>query len=155
MKRERFYSTAIVILSLVILIVVYMKFFHNAPDRPVDIKNIRAIKVYDGSGTLIGLSDILEEEKNYCLLFDLNDCYSCIAKGISDLKSLKKSGKPCFGLVVHNLSDEVSGWSTQQGFSPFFMLKKTSFYEHIRSPATPVMITIKDEKVIAFRYITP
>jgi len=82
------------------------------------------------------------------------DCFSCVYKGIEDLKSLKNTGKVCFGLVINNSIEEVKGWASNYESSPFFMIKKLDFFEHIKSVSTPVFVKIAKGKVESYRYIT-
>ena len=70
------------------------------------------------------------------------------------LNKLKKEGKECLGLVVHDSIEDVTGWSINFEFRPFFMMKTLDFFDHIKSPVTPVLIKIKDNEVENYRFFT-
>lgn len=155
---DRIYSIAIVVVILAIIGVVIYKF--AVPGKPdvgaFDIKEFEKMIVLDLDGSEVRLADLAaKDEITYCFIFELSNCYSCIFQGIEDLKRLKNAGKSCLGLAVHHMIDEISGWSANYDFSPFFMLKKENFYEHIRTPVMPVMVQIKNGKIVGFRYIRP
>ncbi|MCP5105384.1 MAG: hypothetical protein GY950_18490 [bacterium] len=155
-KRNLIYDIGIVVLLIVVVAVVYVKFFAAKPQSPVDIKGIDTLTVLDTSGTAVKFSGLMENGRSaYVFIFYMDDCYSCIHRGIQDLVQLQKDGKNCVGLVVHELINEVEGWSAKQEFSPFFMIKKTDFYEHVNTSMTPVIMKIVDGKVESSRYITP
>lgn len=156
-KLDRFYNIGIGILVIGIVVVVIFKFFlAKPPQESFDIKGINQILVTDLSGSEIKLSEfIAKDTATYFMLFRLDDCFSCIYLGLEDLKTLKKEGRPCFGLVVHDYIDEVSGWAAQYDFTPFLVLKKVDFIENIKSLSTPVFVKFADGKVESYRYITP
>lgn len=155
---DRFYNLAIILAIIGIIALVLFKYVIPGRSQSNDfqIKDFDKITVLDLSGNEVKLADLLaEEESTYCLFFELTNCYSCLFKGIEDLKSLKSAGKPCVGLAVHHMVDEIAGWSANYDFTPFFMLKKESYYEHIQSPVMPVMVKLRKGKVESFRYILP
>ena len=157
-KRDLFYNIAIAVAGIGIIPIIVFKFVipQKPQQRIFGIKDYEKITVTDLNGNELKLRDLVpKDESTYCLLFEMTNCYSCIFEGIEDLKRLKSAGKPCIALVVHHLIDEVSGWSANHDFTPFFMLKKHDFYEHIHTPLMPVMIKIKNGKTESYRYITP
>jgi len=99
-NRNLFYNISILILSLAIIVVVLFKFVlnHNI-EKAFDIKNFDQIHLVDFSGKQVNLSDILCKHKSlYFLIFGLNSCYSCVSKGLMDLKDLSKSGNFCIAI---------------------------------------------------------
>jgi len=155
-KKDWFYFAAIGAVVIGIIAVIVFKFVLPGKSQlgGFAVKDLEKIAVMDLSGNKLQLSDLLSKDlSTYCFLFELTGCYSCIFRGIADLKQLKAAGKPCIALAVHHLIDEVAGWSANQDFSPFFMLEKHDFYEYIHTPVMPVMIKIKNGKVESFRYI--
>jgi hypothetical protein len=157
-KTDWFYNAAISAVAIGIIAVFVFKFV--LPDKPQQdgfaVREFEKITVIDLSRNELQLADLVSKDlSTYCFLFEMTNCYSCIFQGIEDLKKLKAAGKPCVALAVHHLIDEVAGWSANYDFSPFFMLEKHNFYEHIHTPVMPVMIKIKNGKVETFRYIQP
>jgi hypothetical protein len=156
-KKDIFLNAGIVILAVVIVIVVIFKFVINR--QPVDsfaINEPGDIKVFDLSGSEIQFQQIISKNGDtYCLIFKINDCPSCIYDGVEILIKLKAGGKHCIGIVTHDLLDEVNGWTINFDFRPFFMLQTIDFFEHIKSPITPVLVKFKNQDIASYRYFTP
>jgi hypothetical protein len=156
-KKDMFYNIGIGVLVIAIMVLIVVKFI--APknvNADVRIKDHEKITVMDLDGNQISLVDLFDKaDTTYFFIFEMNDCFSCISKGLEDLKSLKKAGKPCMGIVVHHMVDEVKGWSANYDFSPFFVIKKPDFYEYIKTPVTPVMVEFKNGKVENYRFFRP
>ena len=158
MKSNRFIYIGIVILLIAIVIVlqVKFKFFTKANSRDsFKIDEIENIFIKDLNGSDLKLSELLSKnEVTFCLVFELSNCGSCILDGLEDLKKLQDEKTQCIALIVHDIVDEVSGWSVHQDFTPFFAMKKRDFYEYIQSALLPVIVKFKNGKVIKYRYIT-
>ena len=156
-ERERLINLVVGLLAAGIMVVVLFKFVINRnPRPPFGINDFEKILVTDLSGSEVKLSDLVSPDvTGYCLIFEIKDCPPCIYEGLQDLKKLKEAGKPCLALVVHDLINEVSGWAAVNDFSPIFMLRKVDFYEHFHSVLTPVVVKLKNGKVVSHRYITP
>ena len=154
-KSEILYSIAIGALALGIILVIIFKFvIKQKPQESFALNNLDEINVIDLNGNHLKLVDYLgKDEVSYLLIFQLNDCFSCIYRGMNDLKELQQAGKQCLGLAVHDYPEEVSGWSAQQDFSPFLMLKRLDFFEHVRCAHTPVFVKIVKGKIASYRYI--
>jgi hypothetical protein len=156
-NRNLFYNISILILSLAIIIVVLFKFVlnHNV-EKAFDIKNYDQIHLVDFSGKQVNFSDILCKHKSlYFLIFGLNSCYSCVSKGLMDLKDLSKSGNFCIAIAVHDNINELKGWARHEDFSPFYMLSKENFYKSIKSQYLSVIVKIDDKVIKNYRFITP
>ncbi|MGE5344114.1 MAG: hypothetical protein ACM3SY_21825 [Candidatus Omnitrophota bacterium] len=156
-KAQWLYGTAIGVLVIGIILVIIFRFI-LPPKNPnaVNIKEFEKVSVIDLNGEQVRLADLAKKDQiTYCMIFELTNCFSCIQKGIDDLKTLKKEGKSCIALAVHELIDEVNGFSATVEFAPFFMLKKKDFYEYVTTAHLPVMIKLKNGEVESFRYITP
>jgi hypothetical protein len=120
------------------------------------IDSIDSIAITDLEKRRIQLNDLFSAEGvHYILLFGLADCPPCIYQGFQELAELEKAGRDCFGLVVHNIIDEVGGWSSSNTVNTIYMLDKVSFYENFHCASTPVLIKIKNRKVEHYRYIHP
>ena len=100
--------------------------------------------------------DILDKnDETYCLIFELDNCNTCIYKGIDDLNRLKKDGLDTIAIIVHDSIEDINGWSKHYDYSSFYMLKKSEFYKNITSSILPVFIKIKKGKVMNYRFIIP
>jgi hypothetical protein len=157
MKREELISyiaIGIVVIGIIILVLFKFVIVKKHADS-FAFKDFDKITVTDLNGNENKLTDLVSKDgSTYCFIFDLSDCYSCIYKGIQDMKVLKKAGKLCICLVVHHNVDEVRGWTTNHDFSPFFVLNKVDFYEHVHTQMLPVIVQIRSKEVENAKYIT-
>ena len=131
MKRsDLFFNIAIPVLFVGIVTLVVYKFIIKEQNPGLfAVKELSNISVVDLNNNKLALTDLLDKEnETYCFLFELTNCYSCILEGLEDLKKIRKAGSFCIAIVVHDLIEEVQGWSNTQDFSPFFMIKKIDFY---------------------------
>jgi hypothetical protein len=157
-KKEKILNISIGVLLVAVAILVIFKFVieEKNDQAAFRIDDFNSLYLLDLEGNKIEFSKLIaENESTYCLIFEMTNCDSCIYDGIEDLKKIRNSGKPCFAVVVHDLVNEVAGWSAHYEFSPFFVLKKKDFYEFIQSPVLPVVVKLRGRKVKSFRYITP
>ena len=154
-KKQLLLNISIGIAILAVLAVVLVKFVLPwKSGNQYQFRDFEKIVVYNTDGKTIPLSSIVSKaESTYCFLFNMNDCFTCIAKGIEDLESLKKSGKKAIGLMVHDNIKEVKGWASTYEFSPFYSIKRSEVYEHIILPKLPVMLEIKNNEIENIRYI--
>lgn len=156
-KRDIFYNTGIGVLIIAIVVLVVFKFILPQKAKPdFWIKDYEKVTVMDLDGNELLLPSLFDKDgSTYFLIFDMSDCFSCISKGLEDLKSLKNAGKPCLAIVVHHMVDEVRGWSANYEFSPFFVIMRPAFYEHIKTPLTPVMVEFKNGGIESYRFLRP
>ncbi len=149
-------NSAIIIVLIAIGFTVTVKYIIPKAKGTVAINEINKIMLSDVSGTEIPMRKLIDDKTaTYCLIFGFNDCYSCIAKGVEDLKKLKADGYDCLAIMIHDNLDDASGWSATQSYSPFFVLKNSSFYHYFRTPITPVIIRIQHGKVDNYYFLKP
>jgi hypothetical protein len=152
-KSTLFYSILIVFLSICIVLVILFKFILK-PGPGFNIEKRESIRVTDLNGKESGLFSLFNgKEDTYLLIFSFNDCSSCIYRGIEELKTIKKAGRTCIAIVVHDYYEEIKSWSANQDFSPFVVLKRIDFYEHIKTSSTPVLVKIRNGKIKNAFYI--
>jgi len=157
-KSDLFYTIAIAALVVLIIAVALFKFviLERNPQETFQVKGFEEITVIDLNGSEITLPQLMtEDQSTYCVMFRITDCFSCVFESIQELIHLRKSGKACIGLIIHDRLDEVSGFTANYEFSPFFMITRVAFYEHFKSPITPVLAKIQNNKVESYRYFTP
>jgi hypothetical protein len=158
MKKPDFVFRTVVVTLVILIAVVFLFRFVIKKDRTmqVAIENPEKIDLITLENKTVTL-DRLEKQSGYLYLaiFDYSDCYSCIVKGLNDLRALQGKGKNCAAIVLHEYIEEIRGWSANQDFSPFYMMRKSVFYEHIKTPHTPLFVCIKNGKIDSFRFITP
>ena len=120
-KRELFYDILIAVVVVTIIGVVVYKFvLKQNPQMEFAIDELNKINLNTLSHSKIKMSDIIKDRDVFVLIIDMHNCYTCIHKGIEDLKRLQKSGKECFVIVIHDYLDEVKGWSETIDFKPFY-----------------------------------
>lgn len=157
-KLDLFYNITIAVLVVLIIAVGLFKFViqKKASQESFQIQGFEEIPVIDLSGNEIKLPRLMaEDQSTYCIMFRITDCFSCVFESIQELIHLRASGKPCIGLIIHDRLDEVNGFTANYEFPAFFMITRVTFYEHIKSPVTPVLVKIKNNKVESYRYFTP
>lgn len=158
MKLKEFWFIIITAcLVIAIILVVLFKFIIVRKEPGVlTIDRLDSIIVYDLHEKPNKLIDLFNRDKNtYLLLFELDNCYSCIFKGMNELNRLRRAGEHCIAIAVHDYIPDVVGFSQVQDFSPFFVLKKIDFYRHIHVSYMPVFFILFKGKVINSRFITP
>ncbi|MCU0287447.1 MAG: hypothetical protein MUF15_13770, partial [Acidobacteria bacterium] len=107
-KIERFYNFVIALLLVGIFVLVIFKFVLKQPQESFGIKDIDQISVNDLVGNIVPLAKCFSNNRDtYILIFDLKDCFSCIYRGLEELKSLKNAGKTCFGLIVDDYYQDL------------------------------------------------
>jgi hypothetical protein len=156
-KKNLFLNIAITVAAVLVILVALFKFIlPNKPASSFQLNNPEQIEVQDFMENKLPLSGVIDKEKlTYIFIFEITDCGTCLFKGMEDMMRLKKAGNPCLAIAVHDLLDELRGWSAHYEFTPFYMLKKTDFYQHIQAAGTPVIAKIKHKKVVGYRYIVP
>ena len=120
------------------------------------IEDVSAIEVQDMNGSLLKLSDILNKDgMTHVLIFDSNDCPSCIYLGLEDLKHLKKEGRETIALMIHGSLAEARSFASVNEVEQLMKLSKVTFYERLQCALTPVMVKFKKGLVSGYRYIKP
>ena len=154
-KSTLFYSILIALLSICIILVIIFKFLLK-PDPGFNIEKRERIMVTDLNGKESNLFSLFDNKDDaYFLFFLFNDCSSCIYRGIEELKAIKKAGRISIAIVVHDYYEEIKSWAENHDFSPFVVLKRIDFYEHIKTPSTPVLVKIRNGKIKNAFYIFP
>jgi hypothetical protein len=154
-KKQLFLNISICIAVISVVVVVLIKFVLPGKSwSEYKFQDFEKITVFDIEGKETKFSTMVStSESTYCFLFNMEDCYSCIVKGIQDLESLKNSGKRAIAVMVHDYPDELKGWSGNFKFTPLYSIKRAEVYEHIIVPKLPVMLEIKDNEIESIRYI--
>lgn len=146
----------LVVISIVLIIVVVFKFVINKSDSSNYSMDVGAITITSMDGEPKKLMDIaLYNGDTYVLVFKLNDCYSCIAKGIEDIQNLHASGSVYISIVIHDSLNDVRGFAETFPNVVFHQMTTVDQYEHIRSPIFPVIVKMKNNKVSSYNFVTP
>jgi len=158
MKRyELILDIGIGVLAFAIILVVIFKFvIVRKPSDPFAINNIEEETVFDLSGSELKLDRLIPKNGTvHVLIFNLRDCHSCVSDGVEILKKLKEEGRQCFGIVVHDRVEDVSGWTINFDFSPFYMMKTIVFLDHLNIPITPILLKFNNRTVESHNYLLP
>lgn len=144
------------VLATTIIAVVLFKFVINRNPASFAITGIEETRVWDLSGNELKLDRIISENNTvHILLFNLKDCHSCIADGVEILNKLKKEGRQCAGIAIHDQIDDFSGWTINFDFTPFYMMRTATFFDHIKCPVTPVLLIFKNQKINSYTFLLP
>jgi len=157
-KSDLFYTIAVAALIVLIIAVGLFKFVlrEKNPQETFQVREIEEIPIIDLNGNEMKLPQLMaEDQSTYCIMFRITDCFSCVFESIQELIHLRNSGKACIGLIIHDRLDEVSGFTANYEFPSFFMITRVVFYEHFKSPITPVLVMLKNNEVESYRYFTP
>ena len=144
----------IALCSIVLSVAVIFKFIVKSDKSADFFIHIEKIKITNMEGESVDLIDLVaENSETYILIMRLNDCYSCIAKGIEDIKSLHLSGHGYVVIAAHDSLDEVRGLTGIFSDVRFYQLSVAEQYQFIHSPMLPVLVKIKNGRVVAHRMI--
>ncbi len=155
MKKDTVYNIIIGFFIIAITILVVVKFFLKGDKTSFVIEDLNDVEISDFSGKKFNLISLLNKnEETYFLMLEVDNCGSCISKGLSELKSLQKVGKTCIPIVIHDRVNEISGWASNYDFSSFFCISKKTYYEYFKFTYLPVIFSIKNKTVKIIRYIT-
>jgi hypothetical protein len=148
-------NVAIVTLILAVIVVVVFKFVLKPNQQEsFQFNDIEQLEVQDLAGNQVKLVDLLDNHKEtFILLLEIRNCGSCISSGMDDITRLKNAGNPAMIIPIHDMLEDIVGWSGTYNFSPFYMMKKVTFYKQINCAALPVMVKVKNRKVTGYRYI--
>ncbi|MBC7361466.1 MAG: hypothetical protein H5U06_04185 [Candidatus Aminicenantes bacterium] len=154
MLSEKTLDYLIIIFSALLVCVFIFRFIIKDNQKSFSI-NVAKITISRLDGTQIKLVDMVKnKDEAYILLFRLNDCYSCITKGLSDLQNLSKSGYECIAIVIHDCLPDVKGFAEMFSGISFHQLTIKEQYEYIHSPYFPVILSLKNKRVVNYRFIT-
>lgn len=155
-KKDFLFKFTVASLTAAIVVVVVIRFVLNRSKDIVEMAPPNEIDLVSIDNEKVTLAQLLGEEQDlYFLIFDMNGCYTCILSGLNDLMELEKAGRNCIAIVLHEYLDEVKGWSKTQQFSPFFMVRKSVFYDRFKIPHLPVLIQYKKGEIVNFRFLSP
>jgi len=152
--NNRYFTLSIILLVIIILFVFIHRFVLKTDDSNVYIKAFDKVIISDLNQNKFFFSRLLPIKKDsYVLLFELRNCYSCIINGFEDLIKLQKSGENCIAIAIHDLIEEVKGWSINVSFNNLFVLKKIDYYKYFSAAHLPILIKIQNKKIVSYRYI--
>jgi|YelNatPaOPRAMG01_1025707.scaffolds.fasta_scaffold09448_8 hypothetical protein len=155
MISEKTINYLLVILAIILLLIVIFRFISKDNKASFSI-NVNKIKISSLDGNQIKLIDILRNKKDtYILLFKLNDCYTCIAKGIADIQNLSKSGSDYICIVIHDSLNDIKNFAETFPEINFHQITTKEQYENIHSLYFPVIANFKNKRLINYRFITP
>jgi hypothetical protein len=158
--KNRILNALLLVLGIALVVVAMFRFgFFKVGEGNAEsfrIEDASAIEVRDMSGSLLKLSDILnKDEVTHVLIFDSNDCPSCIYLGLEDLKHLRKEGRQAIALMIHGSLAEARSFASVNEVDQLMKLSKVTFYEKFQCALTPVMVKFKKSEVSSYRYIKP
>jgi len=156
-KRNFIINFLICVLILIIAIIFVFKYVikkDNINDN-FKIKNINKIKLKSLNNVDKKFVELTGTDDIYVFFFIIKSCPSCINKGFNELKILNKRKKRCIAVIIHDWVEEIKAWSVNCDFSPIYIMKRKTFYEHIQAPFLPVLVKFKGRKIQNYHYITP
>jgi hypothetical protein len=151
MKKEHVLMMAV---TSAVIVVIGLRFGSSAPD-PVAIGDPAEITVHDMGDKDAQLADILAgTPESYILLLELDNCPTCLYKGMRDIEALVKAGQSAYVVVVDDWQSEVQGWSKHYPDVPVFRMAKDVFYGELRASHLPVLLKLANTELVSHRFIT-
>jgi len=144
----------IAILTIALIMVIYLRFGRELP-APVTLGDPEKIIVHDMSDYDSRLADVLAGVPSaYFLFLELDNCPTCLYKGMRDIEALVDAGEPAFVVVVDDWQSEVEGWSEHYPRVPFFRMAKDVFYSQMQAGHLPVLLKLEGTEITSHRFIT-
>ena len=154
---KRLYNVVVAFLVGALVTALVVRLAGNVDGDPgVAIHNAREMVLSDLDGNQVFFQDLVSPKgETYCLFFGLNQCYSCIFRGLEDLKRLQQQEKNCFAVAVHDSIEDVRGWLTHESFHPVYVLCRDAFLRHVTSRGMPVIVHLEDGRIRHSRFPAP
>jgi hypothetical protein len=155
MNKEKLLNILIIILIIALVTVVIYRFkIIKKQNNIFELKQFEKINLTDFNGRKHIMRNLLKKD-NYILVFTVIDCSFCINKGVNELIYFLKKNKNCFGIIIHDRPEEISGWANNFSFHRFYIMKKDDYYNIFSNKFTPVLINMYKNKIKWYKYITP
>jgi len=155
MTKDGIYNLLIILLSLGVITVALFKFILTAEPGIVRVEDVDHIRLRDTSENTLKLNPLLNGElDNYILLFEMDNCGSCITKGLNELEFFREKGKNCLAIMIHDRPVELAGWADNYEFHPIYFISRSGFYEYFNCQQLPVLFAISGDQVRIIRYFT-
>jgi len=148
----------IILVSIAIMVVISAKYILPMVLKGNDVSlNFSELTLTNLENQPIPFRNIGTNNKQLAVfIFTLNDCQTCIMKGMADALDIQKKGEKIIYIIVHNNFDEFNSWSdTYAQGSEVYYVNTLDSYKFIKSPHLPVMIFVQKGKVDNFKYIFP
>lgn len=154
-NKDLFLNIGMVVMILAVVVAVLFKFvIKPSPPALFKINDLEKLVVTDMAGNPIQLVDLLDDkQETFIGLFEMHTCYSCIFDTVELAKQTKIAGKPALIIPIHDVLDDVQGWSTTIDFSFVYMMKRMLYHDQITCPVLPVIIKMKNRKVIDYKFV--
>lgn len=153
-KNDFFFYVVFAVLVIAVIAVVIYKFIIRVPESEAfRIKEPENINLTDLDGRVLGLTSMLNKDKDtYWLFFELDNNQSLINRGLQVLRQMQANGKDCIATAVHDSIDEVRNWSTGNDFSPVYVIEDIDFYRSFYCGILPVIVKINKGKVKEYKH---
>jgi len=131
--------------------VIWAKYFRE----PLRFAALQDTTVTDMDGQALPFAELANGSDDvYFLFLELENCESCLYKGLNDIQALAEAGESAAAVVVNDWQQEVAGWSKHYAF-PIYRLSKSDFYQSFRTDYLPMLTTFRHGEVDGARPITP
>ena len=155
-KKDLLINVIIIVLVILLTIIVLYKFVLNSNNETfVKIENLNQIIFKDFNEKTNTMKSLLSDKcDNYFLIFEINDCGSCISKGIENLKYFKDRGQNTVAIIIYDRPSELLGWAKNYSFKKFITISKKDFYNYFNCQYLPVFFNISKNRIKSIKYIT-
>jgi len=154
---KRVFAVAAAFLAGAVVAALAVRLSGPASREPdVIVRGVTEMNMRDLAGDTVNLATRLSPRgATWLMFFGLDQCYSCVARGLADLTLLRKRGEHCLAVAVHPNLDEVKGWLTHESFRPIFVISRAAFLNHVECRSLPVILRMENGRVTSCAYPTP
>lgn len=151
-------KTFYVIFSVAVLILIIAAIFKfgilNKNRKELLLASENTIEIVDLSMKKLSFNELIKpEESNYILFMEINNCPSCIQKGIALLQSFVANNN-CMIMIVHNWPEELKNWKSNFNFDKTFVIKPEVFYKSFDINYLPALVDKNKTGMRIIKYIT-
>jgi len=117
--------------------------------------NLEQVTLHDLQEESDTFAELLAKHPDaHVLILELENCASCLYKGMNDLSALVTEGHDGFVVVVNDWQEEVVGWSGNYPQVPFFRMTRSDLYTGMNIPHLPVLLGFEKGSLTSHRFIT-
>lgn len=122
----------------------------------VTVRSIAEMNIRNLEGETLNLGTRLPPRGvSWLMFFGLDQCYSCVARGLADLTLRRGEGDHCLAVAIHSRPRDVRGWAAHESFRPIFVTSRATFLNHVECRSLPVILRLEKGRVTFCRYPAP
>jgi hypothetical protein len=154
MKRNMGFILLITMMLGVSGFLFYQRFWGSGSELPLLRRDSIAKQLLrDARGQMLSMQRVIDSEYRYWLIAKLNDCSTCLFKGLDEVRQL--GTRQAVVVLVSDWFEDALGWSKIQPGIDFFYTDSRGLNELFLLKHTPTLLTLKRGRVVGERLILP